>query len=144
MITVSEYFSRFMSHPDATPERKANAGFLLSCVANLQAKMENEGNVVFRENPLTESEVSGEIYGGFRPQDCPQGALHSSHKEGAGVDIYDPKDELDSYIDQFETGDGGNTLLAEFGLYREAPASTPKWLHVSIHSPASGRRTFQP
>lgn len=135
MITIDEYFGRWINHPDATPERKANAAFLLDRVNRLLAKALANG-VSMRENPHTECCVSGNTYGGFRPQDCPQGAMHSSHKEGAAVDIYDPKNELDNFVT--------DALLEECELYREHPDSTPGWLHLSYRKPKSGHRTFLP
>lgn len=89
-----------------------------------------------RINPRTHTYVAGETYGGFRPQDCPQGAPHSSHKQGQAVDIYDPDNALDNYVT--------DAILEAYGLYREAPSATLRWCHLSDRPPGSGKRTFQP
>ena len=135
MLTLEQYFGRWMNHPDATPERKANARVLLDMVNNLLARALVCG-VVPPENPHTECCVAGETFGGFRPQSCPQGAPHSSHKDGAGVDVFDPKNELDDWLT--------DELLEEFGLYREHPDSTKHWCHLTYRAPHSGHRTFLP
>jgi hypothetical protein len=72
-----------MYHPDATPDRMVNANELLDRVNHLIGRLMEMG-VTFRVNPATKSEVSGQTFGGFRPQDCPQGAANSSHKTGQG------------------------------------------------------------
>ena len=92
MITGKQYFGPWLFHEDATPQRMINAGKLLERVNGLMEELELMG-VKFPINPATASEVSGKTYGGFRPQNCPQGAPNSSHKEGLAVDIYDPKNE---------------------------------------------------
>ena len=35
------------------------------------------------DNPATKNGVSGQTFGGFRPQDCPQGASNIRTKEAA-------------------------------------------------------------
>ena len=137
MITIEQYFGRWINHPDATPARKDNANKLLKAVSALWFAAEQSG-VVFRDNPHTECCVSGETYGGFRPQSCAQGATHSSHKEGLAVDIYDPKGEVDDWCI------GNLKRLEECGIYIEAPSSTAGWSHWTIHPPASGHRVFLP
>lgn len=137
MITVSQYFGLWLKHPDATAERKANASYLLSCCAKLQETAEAD-NVVFLDNPLTRSGVSGQTYGGFRPQECNIGAPHSAHKDGYAVDRYDPDGNIDEWC-------LANQLkLAECGIYIELPSATKGWSHWSVKKPASGNRVFTP
>jgi len=143
MLTLQNYFGRWINHPDATAERKLNAVKLIAQVNRFVAEAQQSG-IMFHENINTESIVSGNEYGGFRPQSCPQGAANSSHKEGAGVDIFDPENKLDQWIDQFEDGQRGNSVLEKFGLYREAPESTLHWCHLTTRAPDSGHRTFLP
>lgn len=134
-ISLEDYFGPWATSVDATVERIDNAERLLEKVNTLLAAAESDG-VPVRVNPNTNSRVSGEKYGGFRPQDCPQGAPHSSHKDGCGVDVFDPINELDMWL----TDD----KLEKFGLYREAPTATPHWCHLTDRAPHSGRRTFLP
>ena len=135
MILLTDYFGPWIDHPDATDERKANAEVLLTKVANLlDDAFQNDIDLV--DNPTTGTLVSGKTYGGFRPQSCPQGAPNSSHKEGQGVDIYDPLNSLDNWIT--------DAILEKHGLFRESPLYTPKWTHVTTRSPRSGKRSFVP
>lgn len=135
MIFLNDYFGPWINHKDATEERKQNAEKLLECVANLLDEA-FQHNIDLIDNPATGNLVSGNTYGGFRPQDCPQGASTSSHKEGQGVDIYDPKNELDNWIT--------DTVLKKHGLYRESPLYTKSWCHLTTRAPKSGKRTFVP
>lgn len=145
IISIDDYFSCWITHPDVTPDRMAKAVKLLPKVNGLlQDALDKQ--VPLNINPVTGTYVSGRKngYGGFRPQDCPQGATKSAHKDGRGVDVYDFGDALDEWLDSFETGNGGNTKLEEFGLYREAPYATESWLHLSDRAPGSGHRTYDP
>ncbi len=132
MITLDDYFGQWLMHPDATAERKTHANSLLDKVNALLFEYPGEQHI----NPQTGSCISGATYGGFRPQDCPQGAPNSSHKEGMAIDIYDPHGDLDKWL----TDD----ILEEYGLYREHPDHTIHWCHLSIRPPGSGKRTFFP
>jgi hypothetical protein len=94
--------------------------------------------VVFPTNPATKTQVAGETYGGFRPQDCPQGAPHSAHKEGLAVDRYDPSGAIDSWLLK------NQYALGSCGVYIEHPSTTKGWSHWSIRPPASGHHVFYP
>jgi len=131
MITKEQYFGKF-THTD---EKKKSALIMLDRVNRLLHFMQSKG-VKTEINPATGCEISGQTYGGFRPQDCPQGAPLSSHKQGMAVDIYDPKNEIDAAIT--------DAILLGHDLYREAPEATHHWAHLSTRSPASGHRTFKP
>lgn len=135
MITLAEYFGPWEESPDATDDRHMAASAMLERVNALLSEAESFG-VALEMNPHTGSLVSGQTYGGFRPQDCPQGASHSSHKEARAVDIYDPHGELDRWITDL--------CLERHGLYREHPADTNGWSHLSDKAPGSGKRTFHP
>lgn len=140
MITFDQYFGPWISHKDATEERKVNAVRLLSCCKSLEAMALADG-VQFPDNPATGSGVSGQTYGGFRPQDCPQGAPHSSHKEGLAVDRYDPHGDIDKWC-MLNAGIGGK--LEQCGIYIEHPDATPHWSHWTVRAPGSGNRVFHP
>lgn len=151
-ISIEDYFGPWIDHSDATPMRKESAAEMLSKVNALLQIAEAEG-VQLHKNPVTGTLVSGEKYGGFRPKTCPQGAEHSTHKEGRGVDIFDSHNDLDNWLTTFDA-DGGarNSMLESCGLYREHPDSTylgsdgkpHPWCHLSDRAPGSGRRTFKP
>jgi hypothetical protein len=135
MITLDQYVGPHAKSPDWTPERRVNAVSLLAAVNSLIAELSDSG-VVFQINPATKSQVSGQTFGGFRPQSCPQGAPNSSHKQGQGVDIYDPKNAIDDALT--------DSILEIHGLYREAPSATNHWCHLTTRAPGSKKRTFLP
>ena len=135
MITLSQYIGVHKKSPDWTPERTANAVILLGRVNAMLDYLSGVG-VKLPINPATGSQISGQTFGGFRPQDCPQGAPSSSHKQGQGVDSYDPQNDIDRAID--------DALLTRFDLYREHPSATDTWCHLTTRAPGSGKRTFQP
>lgn len=143
MIFMADYFGPWVGHKDATEQIKVDAyNFIEKVNALLDEAFANMIDLV--DNPATGTLVSGNTYGGFRPQDCKQGAPNSSHKRGRGIDIYDPDDVLDNWIT--------DKILERHGLYREHPLTTKKgykgasssWCHLTDRAPGSGRRTFHP
>ena len=94
--------------------------------------------VEFPDNPITHSGVSGETYGGFRPQSCPIGAPHSQHKEGSAVDRYDPLGEIDDWIMAHQE------IARAYGIYIEHPSATIHWSHWQNVAPKSGHTVFFP
>ncbi len=137
MITLEEYVGVHACSRDWTPERQDNADALLLCVQALQDEMQVAG-IDFLINPHTESCISGQTFGGFRPQDCPQGAPNSSHKDGQAVDLYDPHGDIDAWL--MEHVD----RLEAHGLYMEHPSATNGWSHWTTRAPGSGHRVFYP
>jgi len=137
MITTEQYVGKWIASPDWTIDRQLNAKRLLDACAKLEALAEADG-VEFPVNPATQSGVSGKTYGGFRPQNCTQGAPKSSHKEGLAVDRYDPKSEIDNWcLHNFDK-------LEVCGIYIEHPNYTMGWSHWTIRKPKSGNRAFNP
>lgn len=135
MISLTDYIGPHGASPDWTSDRQAAAEAMLEKIKPLLEEAEAHG-VELEMNPKTQSLVSGLKFGGFRPQDCPEGAPHSSHKEGRAVDIYDPHGDLDRWITDL--------LLKKYDLYRESPLATVGWCHLTDRAPPSGRRTFPP
>lgn len=132
MLKISDYFGKF----EHTEDHENSAVILVDHVNKLlEFYQYTTGNQV-HINPSTKTIISGQSYGGFRPQDCPIGASNSAHKQAQAVDIYDLDEKLDRWI-----SDG---VLTQFGLYRESPMDTKGWCHLSIRSPKSGKRTFNP
>jgi hypothetical protein len=133
-LTIEHYFGAYIHKPEAQDSiMRERAQVLLNRVNGLLAEAEFEG-VSLDTNPKTGSLVSGWTNGGFRPKDCPEGAPNSSHKYAMGIDIYDPDGDLDEWI--------SDTTLEGYGLYREHPAQTKGWCHLTTRPPKSGRRTF--
>lgn len=135
MLTFEQYFGPWLHCHDATPGREYNAHQLIDLVNPLLLAASDAG-IDLPTNPVTGSNVAGQRFGGFRPQACKEGAPNSSHKEGQGVDIFDPTNALDNWLT--------DEILRKFGLYREHPDATPGWCHLTDRAPPSGRRTFRP
>lgn len=143
MITTDQYFRK-----PHTPQQEENAREVLDRRNRLRAEWMQATGKSCPVDPDTDSEISGsrggDGDGGFRTPGASTGAPGSSHKEAKAVDDYDPQDEFDTWLDQFEIGDGGNSKLEEYGLYREHPSKTKGWCHLTTRAPASGKRTFWP
>jgi hypothetical protein len=129
IISLSDYF-RDLEKPDYHID---NARKLLQQVNALLMFAEADG-VKLRVNPKTQSHISGEKWGGYRTDDCKIGAPKSAHKQAMAVDIYDPINSLDGWLNDF--------ILTKFDLYREHPDYTNTWCHLS-NLPKS-RRSFIP
>lgn len=147
-ITVQNYFEK--PHTPAQAEAASN---LLVKVANLGNEAQLASSFAWTVDPDTGTYISGRAGGdgdgGFRTPASTTGGPDSSHrilrpKEGAGVDVFDPGNRLDTWLDGFEDGQGGNSKLEEHGLYREDPKATDRWCHLTTRAPHSGKRTFQP
>ena len=135
MITLEQYFGPYCTHPDAGSGMYQAAEAMLERVNALLAEAAADG-VPLPSNPKTGSLVSGTENGGFRPLECSIGAPKSAHKMARAVDVYDPEDALDAWVN--------DDRLVKHGLYREHPDDTPSWCHLSDKAPPSGRRTFKP
>lgn len=133
MITLDQYFGKFQNLK--TDANIKNATLLLNRVNVLLEESKKYG-VSLKINPKTESLISGTQYGGIRPADCPEGSALSSHKKAMGVDIYDPNNALDGWLDDIK--------LLKYGLYREHPSKTDTWCHITTCAPNSGKRSFYP
>lgn len=134
MITKAHYFGG-KAHPI---EHEANADMLLAKVNVLLHELADKGIYDYWADPDTGTQISGAKGGsgdgGYRLPDSTTGAPSSSHKEGRGVDVYDPDNALDDAVDR--------KLLIKHGLYRETPKATPGWCHLTDRAPKSGCRTF--
>lgn len=144
-INTDDYFRKPFSGAQF-----AAASDLLKRVNDLAHEAERAGAFTFAIDPDTGCAISGRSGGdgdgGFRTPSSTTGAPSSSHREARGVDVYDPGNRLDRWLDGFEANDGagGNRKLEEFGLYREAPSATNTWCHLTTRPPQSGARTFNP
>ena len=136
MITAEQYFGS-KPHSD---EQLAVALNLLGRVNALIEEAVAGGEFSVAIDPDTGTQISGSKGGagdgGFRLPGASTGAPNSSHKQAMAVDVYDPVGRLDNWIT--------DETLERHGLYREAPAHTFGWCHLSTRCPNSGRRTFTP
>lgn len=137
MITLAQYVGPHAKSKDWTPQRQANAAQLLHAVNALMARAMAD-SVKFLVNPKTKSQISGSTFGGFRPQDCPIGAPNSNHKEGRGIDLYDPDNEIDAWcLDNAQS-------MIDCGIWIEHPDATQSWSHWQSVPPRSGNRVYRP
>lgn len=136
-ITYQEYFNRWLGSSDVTEEYKVNAVRLLTACDSLY-RLAIRDDIYFPFNSKTQSRVSGELYGGFRPSVCPVGSSKSAHKEALAVDIYDPRGDIDNWC--FKNQD----KLEQCGIYIEDTNKTLGWSHWTIRTPSSGKRVFIP
>jgi len=143
MMSSEDYFRKPHS-----PEQSAAAEDLIRRSNALIDEAVTAGEFEREIDPDTGTEISGKNGGdgdgGFRTPGSRTGGKLSSHRGATGVDPFDPKDRLDNWLDKFEVGDGGNTKLEQYGLYREHPTATPGWTHLTTRAPGSGKRTFYP
>lgn len=137
-MTPDDVIGPWDDSKDLTSERLENIRMrLIPAVNALEARMLADG-FVFPVNPLTKTGVSGQTFGGFRPQECPCGAAKSNHKIGLAVDRYDPQGGIDAWCMK------NLPILAECGIWLEHPDSTKGWSHWQCVPPKSGRRVFMP
>lgn len=137
MITIEDYVGPWAKSPDWTKERQENALRLLHACSLLEFQMKAAG-IEFPDNPITGTGISGQTFGGFRPQACKIGANKSNHKEGLAVDRYDPQGAIDQWcIEHLE-------VLEHCGIYLENPKATNGWSHWQCVPPRSGRTVFMP
>ena len=137
-MTPSDVIGPWAQHADLTPARRLNIELRLIPAVNLLEQRMREDGFVFPVNPATLTGVSGKTFGGFRPQDCPQGAPLSNHKQGLGVDRYDPLNRIDDWCMAHLD------VVAACGIWIEHPDATPGWSHWQCVPPKSGRRVFRP
>lgn len=137
MISLGEYLGPYKAHPDVTPAVLANASDLITRVNRIHQLAEKDG-VVFHMNPATKSRISGTGNGGFRPRDTKVGMPLSTHKDGQGLDIYDPQRQFASWCVEHAT------VLSEHGLHMEDPRWTPTWVHLQSVPPRSGKVVYVP
>lgn len=140
MISKAQYLGSYARSKDLTPPVLANIDILLNKVNKLMQTAMVDG-VTFQINPITKSQVAGEKNGGFREQCCTIGAPASAHKLGMAVDLYDPFNQIDIWLN---TSPVAKVEYESLGLYFEAQEATNGWSHWSIKAPASGKRFFKP
>ena len=134
MILLDEYFN----NKKALSLHTDNAKVLLVYVNNLLTEYIRSTKKQLPINGLTHNLISGNLNGdgGYRLTDSKTGAKLSSHKLGKGIDIFDPKNELDDWIT--------DEILERNYLFREHPTHTSHWCHLTTRYPSSRKRTFYP
>ena len=124
MITLAEYVGPYSNNEDWTPDVQVAAAGLLDKVNNLLNRYVADGGLLVI-NPATQSMISGQTNGGFRPQGCPIGAPRSKHKIGRGVDVYCPMPARSLSRWCYAHPE----VMEELGLTMEDARWTPGWCH---------------
>ena len=137
MIFINEYFNNKIKF--ASVAQKDSAQILLVYVNGLLFEYMKDTQRQMPINPKTGNCISGQLNGdgGFRLQDSVTGSKLSSHKQGKGIDIWDP---VEGQLDEWIT----DAILARHYLFREHPSATPRWCHLTNRPPPSGKRSFYP
>ena len=132
-ITIADWLGPYAHHP------AAQATVILKHGAMLLAAVNEFLELAEMDGVEVDFAISGSGNGGFRPPDCPVGALFSAHKDGRAVDVADPKRSLAEWA-----LDEGRPHAERLGLWFEHPQWTRSWLHCQIGAPRSGNRFFVP
>lgn len=136
MITLADFYKgRDVTYAsELTPDIRSNAAVTVGRVNDLLAAFydsQSEGS--YRT-----------VNSGWRPAEVNAGtvgaAKNSKHMTGQACDLSDDDEALDNWC----LGVEGTAALVRIGLWQESPASTPRWCHVQIVAPKSGRRVFIP
>lgn len=137
-ITIEDYWmgrdKQFAAN--LTDEIRANAEETVSRTNLLLFHAVKDGVVLIASNKRNL------VNSGWRPPAInaatPNAAAKSHHMTGRAVDISDPIGSLDKWcMDNLAE-------LEAIGLWMEHPSATPRWCHVQILAPKSGRRVFYP
>lgn len=138
MLDLMDYFRMRIDHPYATSERKHNAIVLLNRVNRLLEYYKDDTEREVGIDVDTGTQISGSRGGsgdgGFRLPQSRTGVKGSSHKQGQGVDLYDPQGNLGKWIT--------TAHLEEYDLYQEAMKYTPGWVHLQTRP--TSRRIYRP
>jgi len=140
MISKQQYIGPYAKSKDLTPPILANIDQLLRAVNSLMQTGMADG-VTFQVNPDTKSQVGGQKNGGFREQCCTIGAPASAHKLGMAIDLYDPFNQIKSWLVNSPIA---KSEYEHLDLYFEHPSATNGWVHISTKKPKSGSRFFYP
>jgi hypothetical protein len=103
----------------------------------------NAGHVVARANLLlSRAGLVRGVTSGWRPAAVnaavENAAKESKHISCLAVDIEDGDGALDAWCM------ANPRALEDIGLWLEHPSATPRWCHVQVVPPKSGKRVFHP
>lgn len=125
-ISVGEYLMGRIEYKDLSDEQVANLNTLIPRVNELLSR--------FGEYRSCNS--------GFRTIEDQKRinpkSMKSNHLKAAAIDLEDNNRKLQKWITK------NAHVLEEIGLYCEAFAHTPTWVHCQIVSPKSNKRFFTP
>ncbi|MGH7605397.1 MAG: hypothetical protein ACRENK_15555 [Gemmatimonadaceae bacterium] len=135
-ITLADFYKgRDVAYAsELTPEIQANAAITVAkCNELLASFYASQAQGSYRT-----------VNSGWRPPEVNATTLNakpnSKHMTGQACDLSDDDEALDNWCLSVE----GTAALVRIGLWQESPASTPRWCHIQVVAPASGRRVFIP
>ena len=135
MITAEDYFLRMsrIAGEEPTAEIRANAAILLERVNALLCEP-----VLMALPAVVDQRVnSGWRTPGYNAS-IANAAPKSKHMSGRAIDLADPEDALDTYLNLHRD------LLEKHELWMENPIATKGWVHLQSVPPGSGNRVFLP
>lgn len=138
MLTFEDIVGPHAECDDLTAEREDNIRDMLLPACWALERLARADGIDFPINPCTGTSISGQTFGGFRPQSCAIGAPRSNHKLGWALDRYDPGNKIDAWCA------ANLDKLAECGVWIEHPTATLGWSHWQCVPPRSGSRMFRP
>lgn len=136
MLTLKEYYQgRDVAYTvHLTNQIRANAKLTVSRVNALLA-------CFVAANPKAATRT---VNSGWRPpsvnRSVKKAAKKSNHLVALACDLSDDDEQLDKWL----LTKVGQQALVEIGLWMEDPSATPRWCHVQIVAPGSGRRVYMP
>ena len=136
MLTLKDYYQGrdVQFAPELTREIQANAAETLHRVNLLLLDF-------YRANPRA---AIRSVNSGWRPVAVNRGvqnaAQRSHHLTAKACDLSDDDGNLDRWL----LTNAGQSSLVRIELWMEDPTATPRWCHVQIVAPKSGRRVFLP
>lgn len=136
MISLDDFWmGRKARFPEqCTPSIQANASITVDRANRLL-------NAFYAARPAA---ATRHVNSGWRPPSVnaatPGAAPHSKHMTGEAIDISDDDGQLDDWIN----APAGLSAITAIGLWAEASSATPRWAHLQIVPPRSGRRIFAP
>ena len=135
-ITVKDYYKgRDVQFAlELTAQIRANALSTVACVNALLARF-------YLANPKAALRT---VNSGWRPPAVNRGVRRAAKRSNHLVALACDLDDDDEQLDRWLLTKPGQTALIEIGLWMEAPSFTPRWSHVQIIAPPSGKRVFFP
>lgn len=130
-LSVEKFLMGRIKEEELTPEMKADMYDLLDKVNRLLLDF-------YTRNPDEHERIITSGYRSPTANAAAGGAKKSKHMLCQAVDISDNNEKLDKWLTHFPE------KLSEYDLYREHPDYTKHWVHFSIISPKSKKRTFIP
>lgn len=139
MISMSELL-KGAKLEDQTPEVQANLKILLEKMNKVRAAWAKPMTVTSGLRTMEDHlriyrEIAAKKGEKFDQSKVP---MKSTHLFGQAVDIFDPKRELQAWVN------ANLKMMEDLGFWFEDFSATSNWVHFQIVPPKSGKRFFMP